>query len=49
MNFVKLVGMDDAKKYLQKYQQQAEEALSIFGKKAEELIGFSQYLIDRAW
>ncbi len=47
MNFVKLVGMDQAKKYLDEYHQRAEKALEIFGGKADGLKEFSQYLIER--
>ncbi len=47
MNFVKLVGMDQAKKYLDEYHQRAEKALEIFGSKADGLKEFSQYLIER--
>lgn len=48
MNFVRLVGMEEAQRYLKDYQQRAVQALDIFGGKASELKDFSQYLIERA-
>jgi len=48
MNFVKLVGEQQAKQYLKEYQQKAEQALSVFGAKADELKSYSAYLISRA-
>ncbi|HHE56056.1 MAG TPA: polyprenyl synthetase family protein [Caldithrix abyssi] len=47
MNFVKLVGMEEAKKYLQEYHQKAEKALNIFGERAAGLRELSEYLIQR--
>ncbi len=47
MNFVKLVGIDEANRYLKEYQQKAEEALEVFGEKADKLKAFNQYLIER--
>ncbi len=47
MNFVKLVGMEKALEYLDEYHRRAEEALKIFGDKADGLKEFSQYLIER--
>jgi geranylgeranyl diphosphate synthase type II len=47
MNFVKLVGADEAKKYLDEYHQRAVKALDVFGKKADGLKELSQYLIER--
>ncbi len=47
MNFVKLVGIEEAKKYLKEYHQKAEKALQMFGNKADGLKEFSQYLIER--
>lgn len=47
MNFVKLVGDEQAKEYLKEYQQKAEDALSVFGAKADELKSYSAYLISR--
>ena len=47
MNFVKLVGVDQAREYLDEYHQRAEKALEVFGAKADGLKEFSQYLIER--
>jgi len=47
MNFVKLVGIDQAREYLDEYHQRAEKALEVFGAKADGLKEFSQYLIER--
>ncbi len=47
MNFVKLVGMEEARKYLDEYHQKALKALEVFGSKADGLKEFSQYLIER--
>ena len=47
MNFVKLVGVEQAKKYLQEYHQKAEKALEVFGSKADGLKELSEYLIQR--
>ncbi len=47
MNFVKLVGLDLAKKYLHEYHQRAEKSLEVFGSKAGGLKELSQYLIAR--
>jgi geranylgeranyl diphosphate synthase type II len=49
MNFVRLVGMDDAKRYLKDYHEKSEQALNIFGAKAAELKAFGRYLIERAF
>lgn len=49
MNFVKLVGKKEARKYIKKYHEKAEKALSIFGEKADKLKAFSRYLIERAY
>ncbi len=49
MNFVKLVGVDEAKKYLTDYQKKATDALDIFGDKAKKLKSFSEFLIERAY
>ena len=48
MNFVKLVGMDEAKRYLNEYHANSEKALDLFGGKADDLKYFSKYLIERA-
>lgn len=47
MNFVRLVGADQAKKYLDEYHQRAIKALEIFGDKADGLKELSRYLIER--
>ncbi|HEM49227.1 MAG TPA: polyprenyl synthetase family protein [Caldithrix sp.] len=48
MNFVKLVGVDKAKLYIKEYQLKAEKSLDIFGDKAQTLLAFGRYLIERA-
>ena len=47
MNFVKIVGMEKARQYLNDYHKKAEEALKPFGEKAQALKEFSAYLIER--
>ncbi|MHB2155325.1 polyprenyl synthetase family protein [Calditrichota bacterium GD2] len=47
MNFVKLVGMEQARKYLAEYHQKAVQSLEIFGDKAAGLKELSDYLIQR--
>ncbi|APF17865.1 polyprenyl synthetase family protein [Caldithrix abyssi] len=47
MNFVKLVGMEQARKYLAEYHQKAVKSLEIFGDKAAGLKELSDYLIQR--
>lgn len=47
INFVKLVGKDEAQNYIKKYHSSAEQALDVFGSKAETLKKFSAYLIAR--
>ncbi len=47
MNFVKIVGMEKAREYLNDYHKKAEEALKPFGEKAQALKEFSAYLIER--
>jgi len=47
MNFVKLVGEQQARDYAGKYTKKALDALDVFGKKADELRGFSNYLMNR--
>jgi len=47
MNFVKLVGIEEAQKQAQKYTNDALNALKIFGDKAAELRAFSDFLINR--
>ncbi len=48
LNFVKLVGEEQAQTYLKEYRQKAEEALAIFGNKADDLKAYTDYLISRA-
>ena len=48
LNFVKLVGEEQAQNYLKEYRQKAEDALSIFGSKADDLKAYTDYLISRA-
>jgi len=47
VNFVKLVGREEAQMYIKKYHSDAEQALDIFGSKADTLKKFSAYLISR--
>lgn len=47
MNFVKLVGLDNANKKAKEYTKAALSSLAIFGSKAEELIDFTNFLIKR--
>ncbi len=47
MNFVNLVGKEKARKYLNEYRRKAEDALKIFGSKADELKAFTEYLMQR--
>lgn len=47
MNFVKLVGEEEAKKYLDRYTNAARQALDVFADKASELQAFGQYLLER--
>ena len=47
MNFVKLVGENESKKYLKRYSDEADKALEIFGARADELNTFSIYLLER--
>ena len=47
MNFVKLVGLEEAQKQAKKYSEQAIKALDIFGNKANELKALSSFLISR--
>ena len=47
MNFVKLVGKEEAERYLKDYHKKAEDALTGFGSKADELKSFSRYLLER--
>ncbi len=48
LNFVKLVGEEEAQKYLKEYRQKAEDALGVFGNKAADLKAYTDYLISRA-
>ena len=47
MNYVKLVGIEEANKRAQQYTENALNALQIFGAKAEELKAFSAFLTSR--
>lgn len=47
MNFVKLVGKEKARQYLDEYHGRALKRLDIFGEKASALKQFSDYLITR--
>ena len=47
MNYVKLVGREEADKRAKNYTKKALSALEIFGDKAKELVAFSDFLINR--
>lgn len=47
LNFVKIIGKDKARAYLEEYHRKAESELKIFGTKADELKIFNKYLIER--
>jgi geranylgeranyl diphosphate synthase, type II len=47
MNYVKLVGEEEANKRAKEYTQNALNAIKIFGDKASELKAFSDFLINR--
>jgi len=47
MNYVKLVGKEEADKRAKDYTQKALSALDVFGEKAKELVAFSDFLINR--
>ncbi len=47
MNYVKLVGPEEARRALNEYYNKAMQELEIFGEKADELKAFGKYLIDR--
>jgi geranylgeranyl diphosphate synthase type II len=47
MNFVKLVGLENAKKKAKEYTETALNSLEIFGPKANELLEFTSFLIKR--
>jgi len=45
--YVSYVGLEEAKKHVQKYSQEAIDSLSIFGEKANNLIELAKYLTNR--
>lgn len=45
--YVSYVGLEQAKKYVQKYSDEAIESLNIFGSKANYLIELAKYLTNR--
>lgn len=45
--YVKLLGLDESKRLVQKYSDKAKQSLKIFGEKADFLIKLTDYLIDR--
>lgn len=45
--YVKLVGLEKSKKMATKYSDDAKNALSVFGEKAEFIIGLTDYLTNR--
>lgn len=47
MNFVKLVGIEEAKKQAKKYTEEALKGLTIFHEKASDLRSFTDFLINR--
>lgn len=47
MNFVMLVGKEEAEKQAKEYTEKALKALDVFGKKADELRALSSFLINR--
>lgn len=47
MNYVKLVGVDEANRRAKEYTDTALKSLDIFGDKADELRAFSAFLINR--
>jgi geranylgeranyl diphosphate synthase type II len=47
LNFVKVIGKEKAKDYLNEYKTKAENELAIFGDAAIELKTFNQYLLKR--
>ncbi len=49
MNFVRLVGMNEAEKYAKSYIKTAKASMSVFKEKGKKIIEFGDYLINRGY